>query len=351
VLIEEEKPLSPLTTLGVGGRARWFAEARSEDEIVEAAEWARENLVPLFVLGGGSNVVIADAGFNGLVLHIASRGIDVEAREDRTTLFCVEAGENWDQLVQRAVERNCAGIECMAGIPGTAGGTPVQNVGAYGQEVAAVITQVRAWDLRERAMVELSAAECGFAYRRSRFNTTDRNRFIVTRVTYQLTRGGAPTMKYGDLEREFSGRSAPTLVEAAEAVRRIRRAKGMLLVEGDEDCQSAGSFFKNPIVDEDRANRIEFLGRRELPRFPVGSEGRVKIPAAWLIEQAGFAKGFEMGGAGISSRHALALINRGNASASEMLALAARIRGEVEKRFGIVLQPEPVFVGFDIHLS
>jgi UDP-N-acetylmuramate dehydrogenase len=222
----------------------------------------------------------------------------------------------------------------------------VQNVGAYGQEVASVITHVRAFDLSERSMVEFNTAECGFAYRRSRFNTTDRNRFIVTRVTYRLTRGGAPCLQYADLQREFPAGSEPALTDVAEAVRRIRRAKGMLLVEGDEDCRSAGSFFKNPIVDEDRANRIEFLARREMPRFPAAGLERVKLSAAWLIERAGFPKGFEMGGAGISSRHALAIVNRGSASASEILALAAHIRGEVEKQFGIVLQPEPVFIGF-----
>ncbi len=343
--IEENIPLASLTTLGVGGRARWLVRAGSEDEIVEAARWAAGRTVPLFVLGGGSNVLIANGGFDGLVLLVASRGIQVEDAGS-TALFHVQAGEEWERCVRQAADANYAGIECMAGIPGTAGGTPVQNVGAYGQEVAQVVTQVRAYDLRASRMVDLSGAECGFAYRRSRFNTVDRNRFIVTRVSYRLAAGGSPTLKYADLKREFPPGSAPTLAEVAGAVRRIRRDKGMLLVEGDPDCRSAGSFFKNPIVDEDHANRIEFLSGKEMPRFASGAPGRVKLSAAWLIEQAGFSKGFAMGAAAISSRHALALINRGGATASEILALAAHIREQVEKQFGVVLQPEPVFVGF-----
>lgn len=344
--LEENKTLAPLTTFGIGGRARWFVEAQCEDDVVAAAKWAQSRNLPLFVLGGGSNVLISDAGFPGLVLHIALRGIQEQDIGDHLVLFRVEAGEDWDAFVARAVTENCAGIECLAGIPGTVGGTPVQNVGAYGQEVAPVIGRVRAFDTREHRMIEFCASECGFAYRKSRFNSEDRGRFIITRVCYQLTRGGAPTLRYADLQREFPSGAPPTLSEVAAAVRRIRLGKGMLLVEGDPDCRSAGSFFKNPIVDQDRADQIAFAAGKQPPRFPASAEGRVKIPAAWLIEQAGFPKGFAAGAAGISSRHTLALINRGNATASEILALAAQIRSQVEKRFGVVLQPEPVLVGF-----
>ncbi len=260
------------------------------------------------------------------------------------------AGEDWDGFVQRSVEENCAGIECLAGIPGTVGGTPVQNVGAYGQEVASTIVQVRAFNLREQAWVELTAAECGFAYRRSRFNTIDRERYVVTRVDYQLTPGGAPTLRYADVQRALGTSARPSLVEVAEAVRRIRQSKGMLLVEGDPDCRSVGSFFKNPIVKKEQAEHIEQRSGKAVPRFPAGvgagDEQMVKIPAAWLIEQAGFAKGDVLGGAGISSRHTLALINLGGATAVEILALAERIKAGVQARFGIELEREPVLVGF-----
>ena len=343
--IEENKALASCTTFGIGGPARWFVRARAEDDIVEASEWARSRGIPLFVLGGGSNVLIADAGFQGLVLQVALKAIDQEVTSDSAVLFRVQAGEDWDAFVELSVQQDCAGIECLAGIPGTVGGTPVQNVGAYGQEVAQVITQVRAYDTRERRMVEFSAAECDFSYRKSRFNSTDRDRYIVTRVCYQLTRGGRLSLHYADLLREFGPEASPILPEVAAAVRRIRKGKGMLIVEGDPDCRSAGSFFKNPIVEEAKAERIAFLTGLDPPRYGAG-EGRVKLSAAWLIEQAGFSRGLVEGNAGISSRHTLALINRGGATAGEILALAARIHSDVEKKFDVVLQPEPVFVGF-----
>jgi UDP-N-acetylmuramate dehydrogenase len=351
-LIEENKPLAPLTTLGIGGPARWFIEAVSEDEIAEAAAWAADRQIPLFVLGGGSNLVVSDGGFSGLVLRVGLRGINAEAASggSDTRIFRVAAGEDWDGFVQRSVEENCAGIECLAGIPGTLGGTPVQNVGAYGQEVCSTIVQVRAFDLRDQAWVEFSTAECGFAYRRSRFNTVDRGRYVVTRVDYRLTPGGAPTLRYADVQRALGTNAQPSLAEVAEAVRKIRQSKGMLLVDGDPDCRSVGSFFKNPIVSEEVATHVARSSGKELPRFPAGtgaeSAGKVKIPAAWLIEQAGFTKGYELGAAGISSRHTLALINRGGATAEEILALAEKIQAGVRGRFGIELEREPVLVGF-----
>jgi UDP-N-acetylmuramate dehydrogenase len=243
----------------------------------------------------------------------------------------------------------CAGIECLAGIPGTVGGTPVQNVGAYGQEVASVIERVRAIDLGERAFVEFSNVECGFAYRRSRFNSSDRGRYLVTRVDYRLRQNGSPLIAYQDLKAQFAGSAkTPTLAETADAVRSIRRSKGMLLVEGDPDCRSAGSFFKNPAVTEEVAERVRnSAASRGIPvRIFPADDGLVKIPAAWLIEQAGFAKGYAMGAAGISSRHTLALMNRGGATAKEILGLAERIRAAVETQFGIRLEMEPEMVGF-----
>ena len=344
--IEENTILAPYTTFGIGGRARWFAQAHTEADVWDASEWAQERGIPLFVLGGGSNVLIADAGFHGLVLHVALKGIEEQEAGQDGVLLNVAAGEDWDHCVGRSTDANCAGIECLAGIPGTVGGTPVQNVGAYGQEVSSVIERVRAFDLGERKFVEFDAAQCGFGYRKSRFNTTDKGRYVVTRVDYRLVRGGAPTLKYPDVRKAFVDEDEPSLTEVAEAVRRVRQAKGMLLADGDPDCRSAGSFFKNPIVQEDLADQIAFWAGHQPPRFPAGIDGRVKIPAAWLIEQAGFARGFAMGGAGISTKHTLALVNRGGATASEMVALAAQIRSAVEKKFGVVLQTEPVLVGF-----
>ena len=356
MLWEENKPLAPFTTFGIGGPARWFVEAASEEDIAEAAAWAGERGVALFVLGGGSNLLISDAGFDGLVLRVGLHGIDLADAPDLLgqAVYQVGAGEDWDQFVQQAVQDNCAGIECLAGIPGTAGGTPVQNVGGYGQEVSSVIEQVRAFDLFEHSFVEFSAAKCDFAYRHSRFNSTDRGRYIVTRVDYRLKAGGAPTVRYADLSKALMADQPkggePTLVLVAAAVRRVRQTKGMLMVEGDPDCHSAGSFFKNPIVTEEQVRRIAASSEKEPPRFPAGAgpenADRVKVPAAWLIEQAGFSKGYIKGRAGISSRHTLALVNRGEASAAEIMALAATVMEAVEARFGLRLELEPVLVGF-----
>ena len=354
--IEENKPLAPLTTLRIGGPARWFARAECEDDVEEAAGWARAHGVPLFVLGGGSNLLVADKGFNGLVLQIGIKGVRVSrgeiAADDR--VYEVGAGEDWDGFVRRSVEENCAGLECLAGIPGTVGGTPVQNVGAYGQEVAAVISRVRAFDLSEHKYLEFAVIECGFAYRRSRFNSEDYRRFVLTRVDYRLRSGGAPILRYAELQRLFANDAKPSLSEVTTQVRRIRQSKGMLLVEGDADCRSAGSFFKNPVVSAEQVKEIALVAGKEPPQFTVGegSHGAdlVKVPAAWLIEQAGFSKGYARGATGISSRHTLALINHGGATAGEISALAEEITQAVEVRFGVRLAMEPICVGFNGHV-
>jgi UDP-N-acetylmuramate dehydrogenase len=292
------------------------------------------------VLGGGSNLLVSDEGFPGLVLHVALHGIRQEG-----DLFRVAAGENWDRFVSHAIANGYGGIECLAGIPGTAGGTPVQNVGAYGQEVAETIATVRVLHRDSLTFSEMPASGCGFSYRRSIFNSTQRNRFIVTRVDYRLCAGAVPVLRYPDLKRYFQDRSdPPTLAETAAAVREIRHRKGMLLVDGEPDCRSAGSFFKNPIVAQAQYDAIAAHESEPVPSFPA-QPGFVKIPAAWLVEHAGLQKGFTLGAAGISSRHTLALVNRGAARAADVLALRDRIVAEVEARFAIHLEPEPVWVG------
>jgi UDP-N-acetylmuramate dehydrogenase len=342
---QEGVPLAPYTTFKIGGAARWFAEASSEAEIVEAAAFAKERGLPLFVLGGGSNVLASDSGFGGLVLRIRLLGLR-ERFEGETLVLEAAAGEDWDKLVDRAVALDCAGVECLAGIPGTVGGTPVQNVGAYGQEVSESIVAVRALDLESERFVEMKSAECGFGYRQSIFNTSAKGRFIVVRVDYALASGGPATLSYADLQRQFQGGSSPpSLARVADAVRQIRRSKGMCLVEGDPDCASAGSFFKNPVVDPSALEKIAAAVPPEtkIPQYPA-EDCKVKLAAAWLVEQAGFSKGYGHGRAGISSRHTLALVNRGGATAAEVLALSEEIVSAVEKKFGIWLRREPALL-------
>src|SRR6202795_1079856 len=349
--IQENVPLAPLAPLRVGGSARYFAERRREDDVREAAQFAKTRTLPLFVLGGGSNLVVADSGWPGLVLRVAIGGITTQTTDasGNAVLFSVGAGVNWDDLVAQAVVQNCAGVECLSGIPGSVGGTPVQNVGAYGQEVSDTIESVRALDLKEDRIVVLPKPACGFRYRTSIFNTTERGRYIILRVNYRLKRGGAPSLKYADLQKYFAERKTPpSLAEVRAAVREIRRTKGMLIVPGDDDSRSAGSFFKNPVLSEaqfkDLAERAESKGL-EIPSYPALDAQR-KVSAAWLVEHSGFSKGYAVGPAGISNKHALALVNAGQASAADIVRLEEQIQDKVQESWGIMLDPEPVFVGF-----
>jgi UDP-N-acetylmuramate dehydrogenase len=358
--IQENVPLAPLTTLQVGGMARHFAEIKREDDVLEAAQFAKGRDLPLFVLGGGSNLVVADSGWPGLVLKIASGGITTPKVDDpagTALLFSVGAGVHWDDFVAQTVDQNCAGIECLSGIPGSIGGTPVQNVGAYGQEVADTIESVRAFDVKEDRVVVLPKPALRFRYRSSIFNTSERGRYIILRVNYRLKRGGAPSLKYADLQKYFAERSPeqagpkktlPSLAETREAVRAIRRSKGMLIVPGDADSRSAGSFFKNPVLSADQFNELADRAASkglEIPSYPALDAQR-KVSAAWLVEHSGFSKGYSAGTAGISHKHALALVNRGDAKASDIVRLRDAIQRGVQEAWGIPLDPEPVFVGF-----
>jgi UDP-N-acetylmuramate dehydrogenase len=332
-----------LTTLAVGGCARFFVEAETVGDVEEAVGFARERELPLFVLGGGSNLLVSDRGWHGLVLQVGILGIE----EPSGTIFDVGAGVDWDELVAHCVARNFGGIECLSGIPGSVGGTPVQNVGAYGQEVSETIVSVLAFDRGENCVRELSAAECGFSYRTSIFNTSQRGRYIILRVTYQLSPDSRPSLGYADLQRYFAGRDGtPSLLEIRDAVRTIRASKGMLLSPGDPG--SAGSFFKNPVLSaaqhEDLVRGAAERGL-EVPSYPTLSQQR-KVSAAWLVENSGFQKGYVKGNAGISSKHALAIVNRGGATAADILGLKDEIQARVEQLWGVRLEPEPVFVGF-----
>jgi len=348
VQIFRDIPLAPYTTLKVGGPARYFVEAHSESEILEALAYAGEHSLEVFVLGRGSNLVVSDAGWPGLLLKISILGIEA-APKNGDMLFTAGAGEDWDDLVARSVEQNCAGIECMSGIPGTVGGTPIQNVGAYGQEVAETITTVCVIDTTSGDTREFSNFECGFLYRTSIFNTSQKGRYIVTRVSYALSPGRAPRIEYADLKRYFaSSPSSPTLLQVRNAVREIRASKAMLITANEENSRSAGSFFKNPIISPAEYARIASLPQcadQTPPRYPA-PEGQVKVSAAWLVERAGFRKGFGNGRVGISTKHTLAIVNRGGATAAEIVEFKNKVQQEVFKVFGVQLHPEPVFVGF-----
>lgn len=344
--VRADVPLAPFSTLGVGGAARWFVRAETPMHVALADAWAEEHGMPMFVLGGGSNVVIADAGFNGLVLHIEMKGHAVTPQGDET-LIRAAAGEPWDTVVADAVLRGLSGIESLSGIPGSVGGTPIQNVGAYGQEVASTIVRVTAFDRQHHEMVMLSNAECEFSYRMSRFKTRDRGRFIVCAVTFALTHGAAaPT--YPDVRRALDegGVATPTIVDVRTAVLAIRRRKGMVLDASDTDSRSVGSFFMNPVVTREAQERVSSLAGREAPAYAVDDRS-VKLAAAWLIEQSGLHKGLVDGSVGLSTKHPLAIINRGGATARDVLRLAVRVKRQVADRFGVLLRTEPVFIGFD----
>lgn len=341
--ILESVTLAPLTTFGIGGAARYFAEAKTEEDVVAALAWAQERALPVFVLGGGSNLLVRDEGFAGLVVKIGMMGVEALGGG----VFEVGAGESWDRFVETMLYVGMAGVECMAGIPGSVGGTPVQNVGAYGQEVSETIESVRAYDRTTGFFTDLSKEACRFRYRESLFNKDEPGRFLVTQVRFRLRPGGSPTLKYAELEKRFPAGSSPTLRAVAETVRAIRREKGMLIVEGDPDCRSAGSFFKNPIVGAEAVERLAAalqMGVDAVPHWPAG-EGKVKLPAAWLLEQSGFTRGYTEGAAGISSRHTLALTNRGGATCADILRLQEHIIAAVAEKFGVQLEREPVLLG------
>lgn len=333
--------LGAYTTLRLGGPAGVLTVATEPDEAVEVVRNASAAGEPVLILAGGSNVVVGDAGFPGHVVLLRTRGIREIARDEESVTLRVAAGEVWDDFVARTVAEDLSGVECLSGIPGSAGATPIQNVGAYGQEVAHTIVAVHAYDRVTDEAVTMAAAECGFGYRSSAFKHSDR--WLVLEVDFRLARSAeSAPVRYAELARQLGvepGGRVP-LEQARETVLKLRAGKGMVLDPDDRDTWSVGSFFTNPVVDE--------LPEPDMPHWPA-EDGRVKIPAAWLIEHSGFTKGFSTGGGvAISSKHTLALTNRDHGTTTALLELARVIRDGVRDRFGIDLHPEPVLVGCEV---
>ncbi len=342
-------PLGPHTTLGVGGPARFWVEARDVEGLRAALDWATRASQPVALLGGGSNLLVADEGFPGLVVAIALRGVEVE-RDGVDALVTAAAGEPWDALVARTVEDGLAGLECLSGIPGCVGATPIQNVGAYGREVGEVITRVRVLDRPSRTLRDLVPADCAFGYRDSRLKREDAGRYVVLSVTYRLRVGGAPSARYPELDRRLAaaGIATPSLADVRAAVLAVRRQKSMLFDPSDPNARSCGSFFVNPVVSPATAAAVADRlppGAPPMPRYAL-PDGRVKLAAAWLIEQAGLARGARDGCGGRSDHHTLAIVARPGATARDVVRFAWRVRGAVSDRFGIELVPEPAAWGF-----
>ncbi|WP_392467313.1 UDP-N-acetylmuramate dehydrogenase [Arsenicicoccus cauae] len=355
--VEHDVPLAPLTTMRVGGPARRLVTVSTTDELVDAVREVDDADEPLLLVSGGSNLVISDEGFDGTVVRVATQGVDVQSQDYCGGAFVrVAAGESWDGLVERAVAEGWAGIEAMSGIPGLTGATPVQNVGAYGQEVAQTIAQVRVFDRREQRVRTFFPDDCAFTYRHSVLKGTDR--YVVLDVAFQL--------EVADLSRPVAyaalaaGLDVPLgtrvpLQDARDAVLAQRRRRGMVLDAEDHDTWSCGSFFTNPILLarefadlQERARALLGADGPEPPRFDAG-EGMVKTSAAWLIDRAGFAKGFGLpGAAALSTKHTLAVTNRGDASAEDVLALARAVRDGVRETFGVTLVNEPVLVDLSL---
>jgi UDP-N-acetylmuramate dehydrogenase len=351
--IESDVPLAPYTTIGLGGKARYFASCTTAESIREGLRHAVTRSLRVHVLGGGSNTVFADRGFDGLVLKIDLRGI-IRDDHGQAVHVRVAAGEPWDSFVQQCTESGLGGIECLSGIPGLTGATPIQNVGAYGQEVAETILRVRALERSTLEDVVFARTECQFGYRMSRFKSMDADRYVILEVEFSLQKNAPPTIRYPELRHAVDSAldlaSLPPGRDALSAVRTsvlaLRRGKSMVIDPADPNTKSVGSFFMNPVVSVELYNDLQqrwrtLGGTGEVPGFVSGSQR--KLSAAWLVEKAGFSRGFKKGSVGVSANHSLALVNYGG-SAQELLALASEVQDAVARKFGIQLQREPVVV-------
>jgi UDP-N-acetylmuramate dehydrogenase len=334
-------PLAPLTTLGVGGPAWGLAEAKSSEDLIALAQIADAESRPLLVLGGGSNVLVSDAGFPGLIVRYSDQHLDI-TKDGRVS---AGAGVVWDEIAAACVELGLIGVECLSGIPGWAGAAPIQNIGAYGQEIAETLVAVSAFDRATGRMERLVNSACNFGYRTSRFKHDWRARCIVTGIELQLRTDGRPQIRYAELAQKV-GEHPDDVAEVRRQVLAIRRSKSMVLDEADPNTKSVGSFFMNPIVRSEQADEVERISQARPPRYPAGV-GLEKLSAAWLIERAGFTKGWGDGPAGLSTNHCLAIVNRGSATARDIVRVAAQVRTRVRDQFGVELMPEPELIGFD----
>jgi UDP-N-acetylmuramate dehydrogenase len=347
-------PLAPFTTLDLGGPAAQFLTITSFEQAMNVVSWWHEQPTQerpkLLPLGGGSNLLISDDGFDGLVLKMENRELEIVEERENSILIEVGAGMVWDDFVAYTVERNWAGVECLSGIPGCVGASPVQNIGAYGQEVSETIRGVHGIDMENGKVFDLCNEECEFSYRHSRFKRSSRGRYLITSVTFELSPGGEPTVRYKDLQERCEQTHSRTLTDVRSLVLEIRRSKSMVYDTSDPNHRSAGSFFTNPIVTTVQADALaaKLEEGMTMPRYKAGP-GLEKLSAAWLISQSGLPKGFQSNQSarvGLSTNHVLALTNRGGATASELLDLCRYVQERVKSRFGIELTPEPVFVGF-----
>lgn len=339
--LQQEVPLAPLTTLGVGGPARHFYRADSLAAVQGAMAWAQALGLPVLILGGGSNLVLGDGGFPGLVLQPDMKGISFE-EQGAEVLVTAQAGERWDDLVAATVAHNLAGLECLSGIPGRVGAAPIQNIGAYGQELATTFVDLLALDQHSGAVCQMAREACRFGYRTSRFKHGDEaGRYLVLQIRLRLVAGGAPTIAYPDLRQRLGANA--NLAETRAAVLAVRAEKSMLENPTDPNARSCGSFFTNPVLTAEAYGRFRERDSEGAPHYPAG-DGMVKLSAAWLIERAGFGRGLERGPVGLSQKHCLALINRGGARAADVRALMHEIQAGVQARFGVPLEPEPVWI-------
>ncbi|MGO9482573.1 MAG: UDP-N-acetylmuramate dehydrogenase [Candidatus Kryptoniota bacterium] len=340
--------LADYTTIGLGGDAKYFISCRTIEEIRSAFQFAEKEKLPVQILGGGSNVVFPDEGFDGLVVKIDLKGIEFNDDGDFTSVSA-RAGEIWDELVTTCVERNLSGVECLSGIPGSVGATPIQNVGAYGQEVKDTIVSVKALDRSSLELVEFSASQCEFGYRKSRFKENDKDKFVIVAVDYKLKKSGEPSIKYEELRDYLKSKrqsgDGVNLAAVRQSVLALRRKKSMVIDQGDANSRSVGSFFLNPILSvvefESFIVKLNLNGIKRAPSYKSGDG--IKISAAWLIENSGFYKGYKRDGVGISANHSLALANY-SGTTNELLSLATGIENAVREKFGLILKREAVVV-------
>lgn len=353
--IKKDVILSDYTTIGLGGKAKYFLSCRTVNDIYHALEFAKENKLPVQVLSGGSNVIFQDSGYNGLILKIDLKGIEIN-EGDNHVYIKVKSGENWDEFVRMTINKSLSGAECMSGIPGSAGATPIQNVGAYGQEVKDIIRSITAIDRNTLNTIIFNnfnnSKDCGFDYRTSRFKTDDKDKFIITDVTFHFRKNKEPEIKYPELQKYIQSNIdfnslltlKDKLTEIRKAVITLRKKKSMITDNSDPNSKSCGSFFMNPVLTEKEFLEFKSRVNQDFMNFPFYKAGNnYKIPAAWLVEQAGFRKGYIKDGAGISENHSLAIINR-NGTAKDVLLLASDIEKKVFEKFGIELQIEPVII-------